>query len=88
MGHGLEGKVPVSIDVARTVVGKGLGPAPSFVVADGAVECAVGMKLVVEQPDATFDATAARVQPVTQRRRTWLLGVGPLFRMHANPVLL
>ena len=61
MSHGLEGKVLVGVHVARAVVTKSFGPAASVIVTDSAVERAIRVKLVVEQPDAAFDATAAGV---------------------------
>ena len=88
MGDGLESKLAVGVDVARAVVAKGLGPTAGVVVSGGAVECAVGVELMVEQSDAAFDATAARVQPITQQSRTWPLGIGLLLGVYAYPVRL
>ena len=84
MGHGFDGPVLCGVDVPRTIVRQRLRPAARVVMTRTAIECAFGVKLFVEQPNAPFNLAAAGVEPVAQNLRPGLFSVGLLFRVHAD----
>ena len=83
MCNRLERKLFGKVDVSGAIVRQRFCPAASEVMADTAVEGAVGMKLFIEQTDAAFDPTASGVYPLAQELRTRFFGIGLLFSLDA-----
>ena len=83
MCNRLERKLIGKVDVSGAIVRQSFCPAASVIMADTAVECAVGMKLFIKQADAAFNLATAGVYPLAQELRPWLFGIGPLFGMDA-----